>query len=158
MSYLLDGHKVNDFFVVPKYFFIGNIIEKRKALSETAKRAGWVGSNILFHKIPKSGKIFYIESGQEILKKDVLEKWKKTIFLKEMKKDELKGWILDIMNCIDSLDKNEFFLEEIYFFEKDLTVLHPENKNIKAKIRQQLQFLRDKGYIRFLERGKYTLN
>jgi type II restriction enzyme len=32
---------VNNFFVIPKYFFIPEIIEKRKPLSETAKRAGW---------------------------------------------------------------------------------------------------------------------
>jgi len=48
------------------------------------------------------------------------------------------------MNCIESLNKNEFSLQEIYKFENDLKVLHPENNNIKAKIRQQLQFLRDK--------------
>jgi len=32
-----------------------------------------------------------------------------------------------------------------------------ENKNIKPKIRQQLQFLRDKNYIEFIEAGKYRL-
>jgi type II restriction enzyme len=64
--------------------------------------------------------------------------------LKDIKKDNLKGWILDIMNCVESLEKEKFNLKEIYVFEKDLEKLHPENKNIKAKIRQQLQFLRDK--------------
>jgi type II restriction enzyme len=46
---------------VPKYFFVSEIIEKRKPLSITARRAGWTGSNILFSKIPNSGKIYYIE-------------------------------------------------------------------------------------------------
>ena len=156
MGYLED-YFVNDFFVVPKYFFVPEIIEKRKALSEKAKRAGWVGSNILFSKIPNSGKIYYIENGQEFSKKDILEKWQKTVFLKSIKKPELKGWILDIMNCIESLEKKEFKLSEIYEFEKDLKILHPENNNIKAKIRQQLQFLRDQGYLKFLEKGSYML-
>ncbi len=157
MGYLAEDYFVNDFFVVPKYFFVPSIIEKRKALSENAKRAGWVGSNILFSKIPNSGKIYYIENGKKFSKKDVLEKWKKTVFLKEIKKDNLKGWILDIMNCIESLNKTNFELSEIYNFEKNLSILHLENKNIKAKIRQQLQFLRDKGYIEFLDKGKYKL-
>jgi type II restriction enzyme len=148
---------VNDFFVVPKYFFIPEIIEKRKALMENAKRAGWIGSNILFFKIPTSGKIFYVENGKEIFKKEVLRKWKKTAFLKKVKKPELKGWILDTMNCIEALDKKEFSLDEVYKFDKDLKKIHPENKNIKAKIRQQLQFLRDKGYLKFIEPGKYKL-
>ncbi|MFA5993884.1 MAG: DpnI domain-containing protein [Parcubacteria group bacterium] len=148
---------VDDFFVVPKYFFVPEIIEKRKALNETAKRAGWIGSNILFSKIPSSGKIFYVEGGKEILKKDVLQKWQKIAFLKKVTKPELKGWILDTMNCIEALGKNEFSLAEVYQFEYDLEKIHPENNNIKAKIRQQLQFLRDKGYLEFIEPGKYKL-
>jgi type II restriction enzyme len=148
---------VNDFFIVPKYFFVPEIIEKRKALTETARRAGWVGSNILFSKIPASGKVFYVENGKELSKKEILEKWQKTAFLKNIEKPELKGWILDIMNCIEYLKKKEFSLSEIYQFESDLEKLHPENRNIKAKIRQQMQFLRDKGYLEFLEKGRYKL-
>jgi type II restriction enzyme len=32
---------------------------------------------------------------------------------------------------------------------------HPDNRNIKDKIRQQLQYLRDLGLIEFKERGVY---
>jgi len=157
MNYLLELLSVNDFFVVPKHFFVSENIEERKPLAESARRAGWVGSNILFSKIPKAGQIFYIENGKELDKKDVLEKWQKTVFLKQVKKPDAKGWILDIMNCIDSLNKKDFSLEDMYAFEQDLSVIHPENKNIKPKIRQQLQFLRDKGYLEFVEVGKYSL-
>jgi len=157
MGYLAKDYFVNDFFVVPKYFFVPSIIEKRKALSQKAKRAGWVGANILFNKIPNSGKIYYIENGKKFSKKDILNKWQKTIFVKELKKDNLKGWILDIMNCVESLGKKEFELKDVYKFENDLKMLHPENKHIKDKIRQQLQFLRDKGYLEFLGKGKYRL-
>ncbi|MDQ3076322.1 MAG: restriction endonuclease [bacterium] len=156
MGYL-ETWSVNDFFVVPKHFFVSEIIEERKPLAKTARRAGWIGSNILFSKIPKAGQIFYIENGKELDKKDVLEKWQKTVFLKQIKKPDAKGWILDIMNCIDSLNKKDFILEDMYAFEQDLSVIHPENKNIKPKIRQQLQFLRDKGYLEFIEAGKYRL-
>jgi type II restriction enzyme len=149
---------VNDFFVIPKHFFISEIIEKRKPLSENAERAGWVGSNILFSRIPRAGQIFYIENGKEISKSKVLEKWQKTIFLKKIKKIDAKGWILDIMNCIDLLNKKEFLLADLYKFENELEKLHPENKHIKDKIRQQLQFLRDKGYLSFVGGGNYKLN
>jgi type II restriction enzyme len=158
MGYLLELLNVNEFFVVPKHFFVSEIIEKRKPLTETARRAGWVGSNIIFSKIPKAGQIFYVENGNVVAKQDVLDKWHKTVFLKQVKKPEAKGWILDIMNCIDSIDKKEFSLKEIYDFEEDLSIIHPENKNIKPKIRQQLQFLRDKGYLEFIGDGIYRLN
>lgn len=157
MGYMAEQWCVNDFFVIPKHFFISEIIEERKPLSESAKRAGWVGSNILFSKIPKAGQIFYVENGKELKKKDVLEKWQKTVFLKQVKKADAKGWILDIMNCIDALNKQEFSLQDVYAFENDLTIIHPENKNIKPKIRQQLQLLRDKGYLEFLGEGLYRL-
>lgn len=157
MGYLLELLSVNDFFVVPKHFFVSEIIEKRKPLADSARRAGWVGSNILLSKIPKAGQIFYVENGKKIAKKDVLDKWQRTIFLKEVKKSYAKGWILDIMNCIDALDKQEFTLQDMYTFENDLSTIHPENKNIKPKIRQQLQFLRDKEYLEFVNPGKYRL-
>src|ERR1035437_1241679 len=156
MGYL-DTLSVNDYFVVPKHFFVSEIIEERKPLAETARRAGWIGSNILFSKIPKAGQIFYVEDGREIAKEDVLEKWQKTIFLKKVKKADAKGWILDIMNCIDALNKKEFTLADVYAFESDLKSIHPENKNIKPKIRQQLQFVRDKGYLEFIGEGVYKL-
>lgn len=153
----LESWNVNDFFVVPKHFFISEIIEKREPLKNTARRAGWVGSNILFSKIPKAGQIFYIENGREISKKNVLEKWQKTVFLKQVKRADAKGWILDIMNCIDSLNTTEFSLQDIYNFESDLKIIHPDNKHIKDKIRQQLQFLRDKNYLNFISPGRYRL-
>jgi type II restriction enzyme len=61
------------------------------------------------------------------------------------------------MNCIDRLNKRKFNLEEVYLFEKFLAGKYPENKHIKDKTRQQLQFLRDKGYLRFVARGEYEL-
>ena len=156
MGYL-ETFFVNDFFVIPKHFFISEIIEKRKPLRETARRAGWIGSNILFSKIPKAGQIFYVENGKEVSKKNVLEKWQKTVFLKQIKKADARGWILDIMNCIDALNKKEFSLQDMYDFEPDLKVIHPENKHIKDKVRQQLQFLRDKNYLDFTGQGRYKL-
>ena len=157
LHYLVEDYNVNNFFVVPKYFFIPEIIEKRKALSENARRKGWVGSYILFSKIPESGKIYYIENGKKFSKEEIVAKWQKISFLKQINKSEAKGWILDIMNCIDSLNKKEFSLQDVYNFENDLKIIHPENKHIRDKIRQQLQFLRDKNYLDFIGKGTYKL-
>ncbi|MEI6488637.1 MAG: restriction endonuclease, partial [Bacteroidota bacterium] len=66
-----------------------------------------------------------------------------------------KGWILDIMKCVDSINKRTFSLDDVYMFENDLKLKHPENNFIKDKIRQQLQVLRDKGIIEFAGRGNY---
>lgn len=157
LNYNLRSFGVLNFFVIPKHFFVPEIIEKRKPLSQLARRAGWVGCNISLQNIPQTGKIFYIRDSQIESKDKVLKNWKKTLFLREEKEAVAKGWILDIMNCIDKLGKKEFNLAEIYSFEKSLEEKHPNNRHIKDKIRQQLQFLRDKGYLDFIARAQYRV-
>jgi type II restriction enzyme len=157
LNYNLRSYEVLNFLVVPKHFFIPEIIEKRKPLSDTARRAGWIGCNILLQGIPQTGKIFYVKNRKIETRKDVLENWQKTLFLRDEKEISAKGWILDTMSCIDKLGKKEFSLDEVYAFEKELKAKHPDNNFIKDKIRQQLQVLRDKGYLEFIGRGKYKL-
>lgn len=157
LNYKLQTYEILNFFVIPKHFFVEEIIEKRNPLSQTARRAGWVGCNILFQDIPQSGKIFYVQNTEIQKRESILEKWQKTLFLRETKEYTLKGWILDIMNCIDKIGKLEFTLNEVHNFEFYLSQKHPNNKHIKDKIRQQLQFLRDKGYLEFLNKGAYRL-
>ncbi|MDD2732125.1 MAG: DpnI domain-containing protein [Candidatus Pacebacteria bacterium] len=157
LNYDLMNFEIINFLVIPKHFFIPQIIEKRKPLSPTARRAGWIGCNIILKSIPQTGKIFFVKNKQVEQKEKVLADWKKTLFLREEKEMSAKGWLLDVMRCVDSLNKKEFALDEVYSFEKELSKLHPENKHIKDKIRQQLQFLRDKGYLDFVSRGYYRL-
>jgi len=57
LNYDLASASVRNVYVVPKHFFVLEIIEERKPLAPTARRAGWVGSNILLSHIPESGKI-----------------------------------------------------------------------------------------------------
>ncbi|MGB7255738.1 MAG: hypothetical protein WBC94_19290 [Xanthobacteraceae bacterium] len=45
----------------------------------------------------------------------------------------------------------------MYAYEDQLSRLYPENRNVKPKIRQQLQFLRDQGYLDFVSRGYYRM-
>jgi hypothetical protein len=56
MNYDLKSLAVVNLFIVPKHFFVREIIEKRKPLAATARRAGWVGSKILLDRVPDSGK------------------------------------------------------------------------------------------------------
>ena len=157
LNYDLKNFEVINFLVIPKHFFVPEIIEKRKPLSSTARRAGWVGCNILLQSIPQTGNIFFVRDRKVEPKERVLGEWQKTLFLREEKEVSAKGWLLDIMRSIEKLGRPEFTLDDMYAFEKELSTLHPENKHIKDKIRQQLQILRDKGYLDFVDRGRYTL-
>ena len=44
---------------------------------------------------------------------------------------------------------------DVYAFEGLLGQKHPQNHHVRPKIRQQLQLLRDKGFIDFLGHGMY---
>jgi type II restriction enzyme len=127
---------------------VPNIIEQRKPLNPTARRAGWVGCNIVMNNIPEFGKIFYVQNGLVKNKNEVLDKWSKTEFVRGTHDIEAKGWLLDVLVCVERIKKREFSLDEVYAFEAYLKARHPLNNNVKAKIRQQLQFLRDKKHDR----------
>ncbi|ULC58666.1 restriction endonuclease [Flaviramulus sp. BrNp1-15] len=154
LTYDKTKWKVNNFMIIPKHYFISDIIEKRKPLSDNARRAGWVGCNIDLKKIPENGRIFLVKNSEIISKVKVQSKWKRTEFLKT-KKVNSKGWILDIMNCVDAIKNDSFTLNDIYKFENQLKLKYPGNNFIRDKIRQQLQLLRDKGLIEFKSRGIY---
>ena len=151
-----DEHslKVKDLIVVPKYFFSPSIVEKRNPLREGAQRAGWVGCQILLGQIPSDGRIDVIKDEIPYPKRDVIEKLYRTKFVRDIDIDS-RGWVLDIMTCINRLEKKKFSLSEMYGFESFLADKHPTNKNIRAKIRQQLQVLRDKGFLSFEKGGNY---
>lgn len=154
LTYNRIEYVVENFLVIPKHFFTPNIIIKRKPLADTARRAGWVGCNIDLTSIPNDGKIFIVKKGELIPKENVLKRIQKNLFLKDEEVSS-RGWILDVMKCVDRINSTEFTLSDVYEFEEWLHMLHPNNNNVKAKIRQQLQLLRDNNYIEFLGNGKY---
>jgi type II restriction enzyme len=61
------------------------------------------------------------------------------------------------MKCVDAIGKHDFQLDDVYAFEAELSRLYPENRHVRQKIRQQLQVLRDRGYLDFVSRGYYRL-
>lgn len=145
---------VDNFLIIPKQFFTTEIIIQRKPLADTARRAGWVGCNIDLSNIAEAGKVFLVKNAKLIDRNIVETSFKKTLFLRE-KSVESKGWILDLMNCVDMINKDSFSLKDVYKFENKLRLKYPNNNFIKDKIRQQLQILRDKGIIEFTTRGNY---
>ena len=154
MHYNKTNFQVENFVMVPKYFFSPDIIEKRKPLSDTARRAGWTGCNILLSRIPDEGRIYIVQNEKEVSIEKIIEKVHKTEFLRGSKLDA-RGWTLDVLNCVIMIENKDFTLDQIYRFEELLAEKHPDNHHVKDKIRQQLQMLRDNGIIEFTGRGHY---
>ncbi|MBQ8190285.1 MAG: hypothetical protein IJZ45_00775 [Bacteroidaceae bacterium] len=148
-----NNYEVNNLIIVPKCFFVPDIIEKRKPLADNARRAGWEGCNILLGQVPNFAKIPIVKNGVALNVKDVCKEYNRVYSL-QTHNVEGRGWLLDILNCIEQLDET-FTLKQVYKFVEVLKRKHPSNNNVEAKIRQQLQFLRDQGIIEFTSRGNY---
>lgn len=149
-----DNNTVNNLLLIPNFFFVPDIIEKRPPLKETARRAGWTGCNIEIGAVPDIGKIFIIRKGLEEPQQTITATYQRSLQLHNTHIDQ-RGWLLDVLNCIERIPGDTFSLADMYGFSSILHQRHPDNSFIKAKIRQQLQFLRDKGYLHFLSKGHY---
>ena len=154
LNYSSNHNQVINFLVIPNHYFTNDIIEQRSPLSKNARRAGWIGCNILLQNIPTSGRIYLIKNQKIEDRQTVVENWSKTSFLAKQRL-ESRGWTIEIMNLVEKHNSNYFDLKDIYGFENVLKKKFPRNSFIKPKIRQQLQILRDKGLIEFLGNGKY---
>jgi len=159
MSFDPDAWRVTNLFVVPGHFVTPSVIERRNPLSPDAQRSGWVGSNILLDRIPDAGRIDIVESSESISPEEARQRFDETLFVSE-KSVNTRDWTTSVMNCIDDLSVQpgeEFMLTDVYQFEERLAEMYPENDHIRAKIRQQLQLLRDQKLIEFLGDGEYRL-
>ena len=153
MSYSSD-YQVTDLLLVPKFFFVESIIEKRKPLSSSARRAGWVGCNIVFGNVPVQGIIKIIENQNVFDTVEIVENYAQARKL-QTNNLESRGWLMDVLSCVNAINTADFSLQDIYAFIEQLQEKHISNHNVEAKIRQQLQILRDKGFIEFTARGHY---
>lgn len=148
---------ITNLLLVPRFFFSETAIEKRKPLADTARRAGWIGCNILLSKIADDGKIRIVANGVVRSKAQVREHYENLRSISALP-PSVRGWTLDVLNAVRRLMKAEFALDDVYAFESELQAAHPKNRNVKPKIRQQLQVLRDLGFIQFTGQGRYVVN
>lgn len=155
MQYSADW-KVNNLLLVPSFFFSTSAIEKRKPLGPNARRASYVGCNIILSAIAPEGKLRLVRDGLASPASDVRQQYQQIRPLSRLEVTA-RGWTLDILTVISSFGKRTFRLSEVYAYEAHFAALHPQNNRIREKIRQQLQVLRDLGLLDFLSPGHYVL-
>lgn len=147
---------VRNLMLVPSFFFSESAVEKRPPLALTARRAGWVGCNILLSNIAPEGKLRIVNDGIVRSPVAVREEYDRIRPLAQVA-TAVRGWLLDVLNIIHSIGRDRFTLSDVYAFDSELAARHPDNRNIRPKIRQKLQVLRDLGLVEFLGAGEYRL-
>jgi type II restriction enzyme len=148
--------RVTNLLLIPSFFFTASSVEKRNPLSPTAQRAGWVGCNIMLSAIAPEGKIRIVNNGQITPAQIVREQFQRVRPLASVLPN-LRGWILDVLRVVHAIGRQDFTLQDVYERDSELRALHPNNQNIRAKIRQQLQVLREMRMITFQGRGNYRV-
>jgi type II restriction enzyme len=156
MHYDLETWSIKNLLLIPSFAFPTSAIVKRKPLALTARRAGWVGCNIALHRIPADARISIVTDSQVASPKNVRAQFRRVKPLAEIKAKE-RGWTLDVLNAVRRLGKKEFTTSDAYAFAREMEKLHPDNRHVKDKIRQQLQVLRDTGFLSHPDRGVWIV-
>ena len=69
-------------------------------------------------------------------------------------------WTDDLVMVLHTLNlepDEEITLQTVYNFREILQRLHPRNNHIDAKIRQQMQVLRNYNFVEFMGEGVYRI-
>lgn len=151
-----DSWQINALTAIHSSFLTDWVVEKRKPLAETARRAGWVGCNIRLDRIPRDGEIGVIRNGICEPKAEVRERFRRFLPLQELPANQ-RGWTTLTLSVIRSLRRPTFSLRDLYALENRFAAVYPSNRHVQPKIRQQLQVLRDLGVISFSGKGMYEL-
>jgi len=75
---------VSDVMVVPRHFISPEVVQRRKPLAETARRAGWTGCNILVSGVPETGRVWLLRERERVAKPEVLQAWRRAKPLKAL--------------------------------------------------------------------------
>lgn len=135
-------------------FLTPSVIEKRKPLAPTARRAGWVGCNIRLDRISLDAEICIVESRTLISKSQVRRRFRRLQPLASITANE-RGWTNLVLKVVREMPK-QFTLTDMYRKKGVFFETYPNNQHVEAKVRQQLQVLRDLGLVRFDGNGKYS--
>jgi type II restriction enzyme len=119
-----------------------------------------VGSNVVLANLPPDARISVVAEGNVLSREAVREKYGR---FEHLRRRDLGAatWLVDVLEHVRRLAPrvgDTFTLPGFYeSAEPSLSRLHPENRHVRDKMRQQLQVLRDRGVLAFEGRGVYRI-
>lgn len=154
LGYDPTAGEVSELSVVHRSLWTPLAIVPRRPLPPSARRHGWVGCTIRLDLLPESSLIPIVRGGREEPPGEIRAAWDRYRFL-DRSPPEFRGWGADVLACLGRLPNRLFSLSDAYGFERELGALHPQNRNVRPKIRQQLQILERHGLLRRVRPGLY---
>lgn len=154
MHYSRESWQVRDLSLVPSFAFPLSAVVARPPLGPHARRAGWQGCYFDLTRIASSARLPILTSGQIVPTATV-----RGAYAQLERALTVAGrnhtWTFEVLRCVENLPAH-FTTQDAYSFAPELARLFPANRNVEAKIRQQLQVLRDAGYLTHTARGHWN--
>jgi len=155
LSYTSD-FLVKELVAIPQRFLVEEIVIPRRPLGSHCRRAGWQGCNLNLGILPPESRVPCISNFERVPSELIRSNWNKTAFLDAL--DGLsRSWMAVTMGLVRRLGKQRFSLVDLYGLEAIASRAFPNNSNVRAKLRQQLQVLRDVGWLKFEGNGYYCV-
>ncbi len=110
----------------------------------------------LYSELCSSKKKQRIEFKKNQDRRDLLKSFEEKAKTLQHPKPSLKDLIGWVKLVFEYLPDEEFTTSQLYAHEKEFSNIYPENRNIRAKIRQQLQVLRDMGLIKHIGKSHWV--
>lgn len=153
LQYDLDNLSVQQVRILHWSWITEQSIIPRRPLGPQARRAGWQGCLLALDAIPNTAFVDVVRNGLISPPQMIKSQWQTTHSVSALSLAQ-RGWITLVLRIVESLPQ-EFTLQQVYAYENELAKSYPANKNVRAKIRQQLQLIRDLGLIQFIRPGLY---
>jgi len=147
---------VRNLLLIPSFAISRSAILRRKPTWPKGRKRPWVGCDYALDRIPTDARIPVVAEGRILSVSRVRDQFERLQWVRRQRWYN-RGWTMDVLRVVRALGKREFTLSEMYSRAERLRQLHPENRHVEPKIRQQLQRLRDFGFLEFLSPGHYRL-
>lgn len=147
---------IRNLLLVPRFAISLSAIRRRKPTLPKGRNKPCVLCDYALDRIPLDARISVVVEGRVAAVSEVRNQFRRLQRLKRQRWYN-RGWTMDVLRAAHDLGKADFTLAEMYSRAEQLRRLHPENRHVEPKIRQQLQRLRELGFLEFVEPGHYRL-
>jgi len=137
-------------------FLTPEMIVKRKPTRPRARNQDWTGCDIRLDFLAPDAKISIIHNNIAVNPSIVRKNFRRFDSLNEIK-PSARGWTTLTLRLVRSLQKQTFTSKDIYSLEAEFSAVYPGNHHVRDKIRQQLQRLRDMGFLKFHGDATYSI-
>ena len=139
-------------------FITPEVVRPRKT-PHTRPRTGqkYLMCDLDLTRIPSDGKIILVEDASSRSPAVVRKLFHESMRFLDIP-IEKRGWSALVLAVLRRIGNADITLQQVYAYEPLIRAAYPNNRHVREKIRQQLQVLRDLGYIEFVsKRGEYRV-